>query len=429
MKYLAILKDSLREALDTKIIYFTVGLSGMFLLLVASLSLRPVPAEEQFRRSTEFLTRWLSRVSQGHAPRFDIEEFSSSNPNALPWEQDYRFSYIIEFPDESAVEDLKKKKDNPLGPKQIEEQLRTEFPWIEHLEVSEAPPANPKQFRYLVQTKGTTVIDRRTWIYEPALFFGALPMSFLQGSLAKQVEFITDDLIGTWGAGITMLLSTIITAFFIPNMLRKGTVDMLLAKPIHRTTLFIYKFIGGLTFMFLNTMVIVAGVWIVLGLRSDIWMPRFPLCLLIFTFQFAIFYGVSSLMAVLTRSPIVAILAAVTAWALVFGIGWGYRFIDGLRPERIAELPAQQQEALPKLPSWVFVTADVTHFVTPHYKDLDVLTTKLIRYDLMDSNSPRRKDIDKQVGSINWTESLGVTISYILVLVGLSCWWFSTRDY
>jgi hypothetical protein len=429
MKYLAILKDSLREALDTKVIYFTLGLSGLFLVLVASLSFRPVPAEEQFRRSTEFLTRMLGRFTQGKGPRFAIEDFSSSNPDAPAWQQDYRFAYVIEFQDENAVEQLRKEKENPLAGHRLAEQLKAEFPWIEQVEVREVASENPKEIRSLVQTKGTAVEDRRAWVYEPSLFFGALPLSFLQMSLAKIVEFITDDLIGTWGAGITMLLSTIITAFFIPNMLRKGTVDMLLAKPIHRTTLLIYKYIGGLTFMFLNTLVIVVGVWLILGVRTGVWLPRFPLSLFIFTFQFAIFYSVSTLMAVLTRSPIVAILATVAFWAILFGIGFGYRIVDNLRPERIAELPEQQQEVMPKLPSWVFVVSDVLHFVTPHYKDLDVLTTKLIRHDLMDADNPRLKEVDKQARSVNWTESLTVTIGYIVFFVGLSCIWFATRDY
>jgi hypothetical protein len=429
MKYLAILKDSLREALDTKVIYFTLGLSGLFLLLVASLSFRAVPAEEQFRRSTEFLTRLLGRFTKGQGPRFSIEDFSSSNPDAPAWQQDYRFSYVIEFQDEKAVEQLKKEKENPLAGKRLAEQLKAEFPWIDEVEVREITPTNPKEIRSQVETKGSAVEDRRAWVYEPQLFFGALPMPFLQMSLAKMVEFITDDLIGTWGAGITMLLSTVITAFFIPNMLRKGTVDMLLAKPIHRTTLLIYKFIGGLTFMFLNTLVIVVGVWLILGLRTNLWMPRFPLTLFIFTFQFAVFYSMSTLMAVLTRSPIVAILATVAFWAILFGIGIGYRIIDNLRPERIAELREQEQDMMPKLPSWVFITADVVHFVTPHYKDLDVLTTKLIRHDLMDADNARLKEIDKQARSVNWTESLSVTIGYIVILVGLSCLWFATRDY
>ena len=47
MKFLALLRDSLREAADAKVFYVTIGLTFLFLLLVASLSFRPVPMEEQ----------------------------------------------------------------------------------------------------------------------------------------------------------------------------------------------------------------------------------------------------------------------------------------------------------------------------------------------------------------------------------------------
>lgn len=56
MKFLAILKDSLREAMDTKVIYFTLGLSVLLILLTASLSFRPVPVDEQVRDFTRTMT-------------------------------------------------------------------------------------------------------------------------------------------------------------------------------------------------------------------------------------------------------------------------------------------------------------------------------------------------------------------------------------
>ena len=61
MKYLGILKDSLREAIDTKVFPVTVALSCLVVVLVGSVSYRPVPAEEQFRRTAQLLT-WASSV-------------------------------------------------------------------------------------------------------------------------------------------------------------------------------------------------------------------------------------------------------------------------------------------------------------------------------------------------------------------------------
>src|SRR5262249_23541766 len=124
-----------------------------------------------------------------------------------------------------------------------------------------------------------------TWPHKLTFFFGAVPTNIEQpiGPVVFRVE---DWLVGWVGAAVTILLSAIITAFFIPNMLRKGSIDLLLAKPIHRTTLLIYKFVGGLSFMFINTVFVVVGLWIVIGLRSGLWNTSFLLMIFIFTYQF-----------------------------------------------------------------------------------------------------------------------------------------------
>ena len=115
------------------------------------------------------------------------------------------------------------------------------------------------------------------------------------------VFFIETLIVGFIGsAWIGILVSIVITAFFIPNMLRKGTVDLLLVKPIHRTTLLLYKYVGGLTFIFLNTAVAVLGIWLALGLRSGVWATPFSLSIFVLTFFFAILYSASTLFAVLT---------------------------------------------------------------------------------------------------------------------------------
>jgi ABC-type transport system involved in multi-copper enzyme maturation permease subunit len=85
-------------------------------------------------------------------------------------------------------------------------------------------------------------------------------------------------------------------------MLQKGTIDLLLVKPIGRPMLLTYKFVGGLTFMFLNTVFVIAGIWLILGFRTGLWVPTFLLAIPVLTFQFAIFYCVSVLFGVLTRS-------------------------------------------------------------------------------------------------------------------------------
>jgi hypothetical protein len=159
------------------------------------------------------------------------------------------------------------------------------------------------------------------------------------------------------------------------------------------------------------------------------------LCVFVFTFQFAIFYAVSTLMAVLTRSPIVAILATVVTWFVLWGLGLTFQALDALRPEKLAKEQAkleqlgQPRAVLPELPGWLFTTADIVHFIAPGYKDLDVLTTRLIRADLVDPKSPQAKDLDVHMDSIRWNRTIPVTLIFIGLMLGLSCWRFATKDY
>src|SRR5581483_4369391 len=77
----------------------------------------------------------------------------------------------------------------------------------------------------------------------------------------------------------------------------------------------------GLLFIFLNTALAVGGVWLALSWRSGLWAPGFLLAIPTITFFFAILYAVSTLFAVLTRSPVVSILMTCGAWFFLFVVG------------------------------------------------------------------------------------------------------------
>ena len=151
--------------------------------------------------------------------------------------------------------------------------------------------------------------------------------------LGFQLWVLENYVVNGIGAWVAILVSIVITAFFIPNMLRKGTVDLLLVKPMRRTALLLYKYVGGLLFILVNTAVAITGVWVALGLRSGIWAPAFLLTIWIITFFFAILYSVSTLFGVLTRSPVVAILLTCGAWLFLFIVGVTHNFIEEQRKQ------------------------------------------------------------------------------------------------
>lgn len=463
MKYLAILKDSVREAVDTKVLYFTVGLSLLVILVVASVSFVPEPAEKGMQSILSSFPGGRAGFGMPRAPiQYELTDFRQLN-DSRPWKGEYQFDLTVRDQepnafrlfvwgsslraDESGLdqEDQEARKRvmaimrdaRNVPPEKLEaflnERMREEVSRITpermtrflreqmtthgsleatEVELTESNAGRDYRFRVTCRAKDEAY---RSWPHTLTFFFGAVPTTF-QTAVGPMVYAVEDTLVGGVGAGVTMLLATVITAFFIPNMLRKGTIDLLLSKPIHRVPLLIYKYIGGLTFMFINTVIVVVGVWLVLGLRSGLWSTGFLLSIFVLTFEFAIFYAVSTLFGVLTRSAIVSILTACLSWVVLWSAGIGYAVVDSTRE-------------LKPWPDWLYSTADVIHFVLPRYKDLDILSSKLVARDLLAPDSAELKMLDKSFSSIKWGESIGFTVGFIGIMLGLACWRFAVKDY
>src|SRR5262249_49829740 len=96
MKYLAILKDSVREALDSKVLYFTVGLSCLVILAVASVSFKPEPAEKGLGTILASLPGGKAGFGMPKAPlQYEVENFRQLNDASRPWEREYAFNLVV----------------------------------------------------------------------------------------------------------------------------------------------------------------------------------------------------------------------------------------------------------------------------------------------------------------------------------------------
>jgi ABC-type transport system involved in multi-copper enzyme maturation permease subunit len=462
MKYLAILKDSFREAVDSKVIYVTLGLAVLVILVVGSVSFTPLPAEESFKTITDKFRlvnpdRGKSWQVQFFNVQYKIENLEKLNVASEPQQGDYRFRLRVDPADQferavafwvappkqrddEVLANLKKKADGkqdgwkaamdvaklwlPFGGKakvtreQAEDYIKGMFSYHGNVSVTGVTPKGREgnALVYEVTTEGTKGV--RGWPHEPGLFFGLLPMSIFRSSLSTSVFFITNALVGGIGAWVTIILSVIITAFFIPNMLRKGTIDLLLAKPIQRVSLLVYKYLGGLSFIFINTAAVVAGVFLVLGLRSGLWVTGFLWMIPILTFFFAILYAVSTLMGVLTRSAIVAILVTIAFWFVCFLGGTFYNVMYAVK----------QFQTDDKLPEWVYTSANLIHAGLPRTSDLGNLTDRLVYEQVLTEAEIRRNQLNL-TPPVNWAESVGVSFGWIVLFLGLACWRFAVKDY
>jgi ABC-type transport system involved in multi-copper enzyme maturation permease subunit len=114
---------------------------------------------------------------------------------------------------------------------------------------------------------------------------------------------------------VSVILMIIATAGSFPAMMESGAIEVLLAKPIRRWRLFLYKYLAGMVFVLFQAAVFVGLTFLVMGTRWGVWMPGYLMCIPLIVLLFSYVYCVSVLVAVKTRSTVAAILIGLMAWA------------------------------------------------------------------------------------------------------------------
>ncbi len=111
-------------------------------------------------------------------------------------------------------------------------------------------------------------------------------------------------------AGLGLLLAIFSSSSFVPNMLEKGNIDLLLSKPVSRQQLLWGKFTGGLLVVLINIGILVIGIWLIIALKFSFWEPTFLWSILIITFTFAVLYSLIVFCGILTRGSMLGMMLA-----------------------------------------------------------------------------------------------------------------------
>ncbi len=497
MTPLAILKDSIRENRDSKILLVLMIFSIIFAVLLLSMSFEPVSANAMYSKSGEFLPRfafdhgkfsgdkkWSGRFNFD-AQISDFKEIKAANNPA-----NGKYSFVLtitagdpKIPVRGPNEGLRKMPDPPTAtdPKEVKKdpvkkELEKKEP--EKKEISEGDPfmfavfmwhtenkffqerlfknqANPiEEEKYLVtpdmieswvkeiynftinakidkvtfvpSTKlGEYVFeietgnsDPRSWPHNIELFFGGVSLEpvFSAVSLGQIVFHVQNYLTNGVGAAIAIILGVMITSFFIPNMLRKGAIDIMLSKPISRPVLLIYKYLGGVMFMLFFSTVAVGTVYIALGIRTGLWSPGPLLLIPLLTYGFAVLYAVNTFIAVWTRSGIAAMLVTLAFSGLLWLLSLAYNQLDQIRNSPLKEI----------MPSTLYTVSDVVNTVLPRTRDLDVISSKVLLNVMTDADQNK---FSESKLSINYFMTFGVSGLYIVGFLALSCWIFSKKNF
>ena len=111
-------------------------------------------------------------------------------------------------------------------------------------------------------------------------------------------------------ANLCLLLAIFSSASFVPVMLEKGNIDLLLSKPISRAQLLWGKYIGGILVVLLNIAFLIIGVWFIISLKFSFWNFSVLWSILLITFAYAALNAVIVLFGVITKSSIFGMMTA-----------------------------------------------------------------------------------------------------------------------
>jgi ABC-2 type transport system permease protein len=111
-------------------------------------------------------------------------------------------------------------------------------------------------------------------------------------------------------ASLCLLLAIFSSSSFIPNMLEKGNIDLLLSKPVSRMQLLIGKYLGGILVILISISILIIGVWVVISLKFSYW--DFSILWVIGTvsFTFAVLYSIIVFFGVISQSSIFGMMVA-----------------------------------------------------------------------------------------------------------------------
>lgn len=110
-----------------------------------------------------------------------------------------------------------------------------------------------------------------------------------------------------WGT----LLAIFASAGLVPSVLEAGRISLLLSKPISRTHLLLGRYLGNVSVVALNHCYLICSVWIIIGLKTHIWQPRFLLAIPISIFMFAVLLCVVVLIGVVSESAALSVMVSV----------------------------------------------------------------------------------------------------------------------
>ena len=448
--FVAMLLDAWREFLDAKILLLLLGLIGVLFAVALTGRIEPQPAGKNYLDlsaramaadlegvdlSRESVASMTGRLNGSVVWIAKAEPLGADLPTGQ-WNVELKRSFV------------------PLvaGPLTAEE-VQARFGRIadgQLWRVSKAEETSDALGRTVGMQSFQLTVEpgadlRLLWPHQFSLFGDSLDLTPPRGApLGLEVLILQKLLTTGLGGSLLLLVSVVVTAAFVPNMIRKGTLELLLVRPLPRWVLLVMKYVGALVFVTVLLGLLVLAGWLITGILAGIWSPGILLALPSLILFFALLLAVSVCVGVLTRSAVAAMLVTVTYWAVLFIAGQMHNQVveSRLREENVGKLrptsvvdslrgaKPRREEPLkagrvPFHRTAVGRVAEGIYTVLPHTEDLDNLVDRQLMRDLAVSG-PFRALVER--AEFSWSQAVGLSLVHTLAFLAVACAIFSSRD-
>ncbi|MSR46372.1 MAG: hypothetical protein EXS13_04815 [Planctomycetes bacterium] len=249
-----------------------------------------------------------------------------------------------------------------------------------------------------------------------SFFFGATSTTLDRTSPAELLALVqagvADQLAGFFG--LIMLISAFASA--LPDLLAKGSFDLVLARPVGRVRLVLYKYVAAVLFVLLFWLLLFGACAVALRCATGFGGFALVRCALPCTLIFAALYPAALLVGALTRHATLATLGALGVWSTAGGV------------DTFRELAAQGQ--LPIGPRWLAVL-DGVHHVLPKCGELKALNQWALASEHLSQETMQRMfgGVAATAGEFDSWYVGGTTAVFAAVLVALTAWFVQRRDW
>lgn len=353
--YLAIIKDSFRAALASKVLYVLLGLIILFLAVIAPLHVREsldtrVNLDRDVRPSNQAIL--IDRIKEELANDENngmqriwesLSQETKDKVDKLVGSEGEKKANDVEniFAAQSVVKELNDLIEDPEFFRQQDWEgasLGSEAQdyvdsGVDSLTTKQRQRLNrvlvSESFGGLIKPGARSSLDFFYGPFDWSAFmanfiFSNVSREQFASQISGQITLFLDKIV----LSIGLLIAILVTANVVPQTFEAGTLNLLLSKPMARTGLFLAKFVGGCMFIALCASLLFVGLWLWMGLGLGIWERAVLISIPLYIIVFAIYYSVSAFTGLVTRSTILAIVATGLFWVACWSVGMLYLFFS-----------------------------------------------------------------------------------------------------